>query len=78
MHATRAKSLPVFNIVTIIVALSLIALLIALATSTFLYVAVQYIVIHTLPTATSAAKPVADAAQQCQASVIRKCRFAEA
>ena len=41
-----------------------IALLIALATATFLYVAVQYIVIHTLPTATTAAKPVADAAQQ--------------
>src|SRR5260370_38870990 len=40
-----------------------IALLIALATATFLYIAVQYIVIHTLPTATSAAKPVADAAQ---------------
>jgi APA family basic amino acid/polyamine antiporter len=40
-----------------------IALLIALATATFLYVAVQYIVIHTLPTATNAAKPVADAAQ---------------
>ena len=41
-----------------------IALLIALTTATFLYVAVQYIVIHTLPTATTAAKPVADAAQQ--------------
>jgi basic amino acid/polyamine antiporter, APA family len=40
-----------------------IALLIALATATFLYAAVQYIVIHTLPTATTAAKPVADAAQ---------------
>lgn len=40
-----------------------IALLIALTTATFLYVAVQYIVIHTLPTATTAAKPVADAAQ---------------
>jgi amino acid transporter len=40
-----------------------IALLIALVTATFLYVAVQYIVIHTLPTATTAAKPVADAAQ---------------
>jgi APA family basic amino acid/polyamine antiporter len=40
-----------------------IALLIALATATFLYVAVQYIVLHTLPTATNAAKPVADAAQ---------------
>ena len=41
-----------------------IALLIALAAATFLYVAVQYIVIHTLPTAMTAAKPVADAAQQ--------------
>jgi APA family basic amino acid/polyamine antiporter len=40
-----------------------IALLIALTTATFLYVAVQYIVIHTLPNAASAAKPVADAAQ---------------
>jgi len=40
-----------------------IALLIALATATFLYVAVQYIVIHRLAAATSAAKPVADAAQ---------------
>ncbi len=40
-----------------------VALLIALATATLLYVAVQYIVIHTLPTATTAAKPVADAAQ---------------
>src|SRR5215831_15912123 len=40
-----------------------IAIFIALATATFLYVAVQYIVIHTLPTATIAAKPVADAAQ---------------
>ena len=40
-----------------------IALLIALATATFLYVAVQYVVIHTLPTATTAAKPVADAAR---------------
>jgi APA family basic amino acid/polyamine antiporter len=40
-----------------------IALLIALASATFLYVTVQYIVIHTLPTATTAAKPVADAAQ---------------
>jgi amino acid transporter len=39
-----------------------IALLIALATATFLYVAVQYIVIHTLSTATTATKPVADAA----------------
>jgi amino acid transporter len=39
------------------------ALLIALATATSLYVAVQYIVIHTLVTATTAAKPVADAAQ---------------
>jgi amino acid transporter len=38
-------------------------LLIALATATFLYVAVQYIVIYTLPTATTSAKPVADAAQ---------------
>jgi basic amino acid/polyamine antiporter, APA family len=38
-----------------------IALLIALTTTTFLYVAVQYIVIHTLPTAATAAKPVADA-----------------
>jgi APA family basic amino acid/polyamine antiporter len=41
-----------------------IALLIALTSATFLYVAVQYIVIHTLPTATTAAKPVADAAQR--------------
>lgn len=40
-----------------------IALLIALVTATFLYVALQYIVIHTLPSATTAAKPVADAAQ---------------
>jgi APA family basic amino acid/polyamine antiporter len=40
-----------------------IARLIALTTATFLYVAVQYIVIHTLPTATTAAKPIADAAQ---------------
>ena len=40
-----------------------IALLIALATATFLYVALQYVVIHTLPTATTAAKPVADAAR---------------
>src|SRR5262249_43367034 len=40
-----------------------IAIFIALATATFLYVAVQYIVIHTLPTATIAAKPVADASQ---------------
>ena len=41
-----------------------IALLTALATATFLYVAVQYIVIHTLPAAATAAKPVADAAQR--------------
>ena len=41
-----------------------IALLIALATASFLYVAVQYVVIHTLPTATTATKPVADAAQR--------------
>lgn len=40
-----------------------IALLVALTTATFLYVSVQYIVMHTLPTATTAAKPVADAAQ---------------
>jgi APA family basic amino acid/polyamine antiporter len=40
-----------------------IALLVALATATGLYVAMQYIVIHTLPTATTASKPVADAAQ---------------
>jgi amino acid transporter len=40
-----------------------IALLIALATATFLYVALQYVVIHTLTTATTAAKPVADAAR---------------
>jgi basic amino acid/polyamine antiporter, APA family len=40
-----------------------IALLIALTTATFLYASVQYIVIHTVSTATTAAKPVADAAQ---------------
>jgi APA family basic amino acid/polyamine antiporter len=40
-----------------------LALFMAIATATFLYVAVQYIVIHTLATATPAAKPVADAAQ---------------
>ena len=40
-----------------------IALLVALTTATFLYASVQYVVIHTLPTATTAAKPVADAAQ---------------
>jgi len=40
-----------------------IALLIAVATATFLYIAVQYIVIHTLATSTTAVKPVADAAQ---------------
>jgi len=40
-----------------------IALLIALPTVTLLYVAVQYIVIHTLPTATTSVKPVADAAR---------------
>ena len=40
-----------------------IALLIALGTATLLSVAVQYIVVHTLPTATTAAKPVADAAR---------------
>jgi len=31
-----------------------IALLVALTTATFLYVSVQYVVIHTLPTATTA------------------------
>jgi basic amino acid/polyamine antiporter, APA family len=40
-----------------------VALLVALPLVTFLYVAVQYIVIHTLSTATTAAKPAADAAQ---------------
>jgi APA family basic amino acid/polyamine antiporter len=40
-----------------------VALLMALGTATFLSVAVQYVVIHTLPTATTAAKPVADAAR---------------
>jgi APA family basic amino acid/polyamine antiporter len=40
-----------------------IALLMALGAAMFLSVAVQYIVIHTLPTATTAAKPVADAAR---------------
>jgi basic amino acid/polyamine antiporter, APA family len=40
-----------------------VALLIALTSATFLYVSVQYIVIHTLSTATTAAKPVADSAQ---------------
>jgi APA family basic amino acid/polyamine antiporter len=40
-----------------------IALLIALTTATFLYASVQYIVIHTVSTARTAAKPVADAAQ---------------
>src|SRR5258708_18441825 len=39
-----------------------IALLVALTTATFLYASVQYVVIYTLPTATTAAKPVADAA----------------
>jgi basic amino acid/polyamine antiporter, APA family len=41
-----------------------IALFITLATATLLFVAVQYVVIHTLPTAATAAKPVADAAQR--------------
>ena len=41
-----------------------VALLIALTTATFLYAAVQYIVIHSLPAATTAARPVADAAQR--------------
>jgi amino acid transporter len=40
-----------------------IALLMALGAATLLSIAVQYIVIHTLPTATTAAKPVADAAR---------------
>jgi APA family basic amino acid/polyamine antiporter len=40
-----------------------IALLIAVATATFLYIALQYVVIHTLATSTTAVKPVADAAQ---------------
>lgn len=40
-----------------------VALLIALTSAAFLYVSVQYIVIHTLSTATTAAKPVADSAQ---------------
>lgn len=41
-----------------------IALLIAVATATFLFVAVQYIVIHTLPHAALAPRPLADAAQR--------------
>lgn len=40
-----------------------IALLITLVATTSVYVAVQYIVVHTLPTATIAAKPLADAAR---------------
>jgi len=46
-----------------------VALLVALFTATILYVAVQYVVMHTLPAAMNSTKPVADAAQRILGSV---------
>jgi APA family basic amino acid/polyamine antiporter len=45
-----------------------VALCMTLTTATLLFVAVQYAVIHTLPTASTAAKPVADAAYRFMGS----------
>ena len=52
-----------------------IAILVALTTATFLYFSVQYIVIHTLPTATTATKPVANAAQHFLGPFVRRSDF---